>query len=554
MSDIGLLDRNLAASPVGPSGVGEADEEPTLHHHLIAWRSLELPLRVLTGAVAAGIVAGAVMLALHGRFSAPISLLPTAHGAVTIPTDNFAAARFLALAGFALFVVGILETRWLGRAVLLASITILLTAVEAGRMPFRLFANCLAVGGAWAAIASFGAVVARRLRLSARRRYLLIGSWLLVSVAPAWPLFERYLPFTFFGFIVLLTPLIFLSLLAGTDWAEIADTFSQWTAKTTRLRKDHFSISIAAAIGALACAAIALGHQHISAAEVLRMLFAGSLKVAAVALALHLARFRGNWPMHFEWLPLALTGAVFVVIWLLLITPIDFHADPRADLLDTIALYMIAFASAAGLVACGRTQRLSRAGPLLLFVVVVCLSIRNPETEQLYMIAGLTTPLALVWLWRQRTAVDLERPLALLFSLNWSLVLLYGLVHFVYEGLSRMCDAKAEIAGVVICAALLWDLFASGHSTNGDGALFPRRARVLLFLSYVALATSAVIFFDSLTESTIHKPIFDPEYFIKYGLLIFGPATSVTLFVLRFGAWYSRGGVRSRSAFSSTLD
>jgi hypothetical protein len=61
---------------------------------------------------------------------------------------------------------------------------------------------------------------------------------------------------------------------------------------------------------------------------------------------------------------------------------------------------------------------------------------------------------------------------------------------------------------------------------------------VLVYLGYVMLVTSAVLFFSSLrflSNGTASEPGFESESYPDSGLLIFGSALLVTLFVLRLG-------------------
>jgi hypothetical protein len=91
-------------------------------------------------------------------------------------------------------------------------------------------------------------------------------------------------------------------------------------------------------------------------------------------------------------------------------------------------------------------------------------------------------------------------------------------------------------AGVIV-VALLFDVVMSGDSiTNRDGGIFPRHARVLLFLGYLVMTAVAVTFFSSehvqATQATVEAQ-FDSERWVQFGLTLLGPPLLLTLFILR---------------------
>jgi hypothetical protein len=90
-------------------------------------------------------------------------------------------------------------------------------------------------------------------------------------------------------------------------------------------------------------------------------------------------------------------------------------------------------------------------------------------------------------------------------------------------------------AAVVLLVALLLELVASGDAiTNRHGRWFPRPSRVLLYLGYVLMVASAVLYFASLHSpetGALRESLFDSEQWVQEGVIFLGPALVLALFV-----------------------
>ena len=93
---------------------------------------------------------------------------------------------------------------------------------------------------------------------------------------------------------------------------------------------------------------------------------------------------------------------------------------------------------------------------------------------------------------------------------------------------------------VILLLALLWDLAVSGEAiTNVRGRIFPRDTRVLMFVGYILLVATSVLMFGSLHDEKgkLLESAFDPEEWVKQGILFLGIPLVITLAVAGFHRW-----------------
>ena len=98
---------------------------------------------------------------------------------------------------------------------------------------------------------------------------------------------------------------------------------------------------------------------------------------------------------------------------------------------------------------------------------------------------------------------------------------------------------------VILVAALLWDLAVSGEAiTNVEGRWLPRDTRVLMFVGYILLVSAAVLMFASLHSQSgkLLESSFDPESWVKQGILFLGIPLVITLTVAGLHRWRADGG------------
>jgi hypothetical protein len=133
----------------------------------------------------------------------------------------------------------------------------------------------------------------------------------------------------------------------------------------------------------------------------------------------------------------------------------------------------------------------------------------------------------------------ISRRLGSLFVLNCSLLLTWA-AGILYGTASRVGSTLAVVQGIVVIAALLWELIFSGELLNcgkPESAL-PRRARLLLYLGYLLLTASAV-----LQLSTLRSPatgarveVFDAETIVQVGIIGLGVPLAITVFLINWSA------------------
>ncbi|MBO0702944.1 MAG: hypothetical protein J2P38_08425, partial [Candidatus Dormibacteraeota bacterium] len=126
-------------------------------------------------------------------------------------------------------------------------------------------------------------------------------------------------------------------------------------------------------------------------------------------------------------------------------------------------------------------------------------------------------------------------------------VLLLGFVglEVLYDGVfSTALAAGARfsvIQGVVLLAAMLWDVLMSGESfTNTGGAAVPRHTRVLIYLGYTLLVVITVLFLS--TEQVqgggrIPGLAFESDEWPRDGIAALGPPLLLTFFFVNLSAW-----------------
>jgi hypothetical protein len=136
----------------------------------------------------------------------------------------------------------------------------------------------------------------------------------------------------------------------------------------------------------------------------------------------------------------------------------------------------------------------------------------------------------------QRTS-EITRRLGSLFVLNCSLLLTWA-AGILYGTASRVGSTLAVAQGIVVIAALLWELIFSGELLNcgKPASALPRRARLLLYLGYLLLTVSAV-----LQLSTLRSPatgarveVFDEETIVQVGIIELGVPLAITVFLINW--------------------
>jgi hypothetical protein len=122
--------------------------------------------------------------------------------------------------------------------------------------------------------------------------------------------------------------------------------------------------------------------------------------------------------------------------------------------------------------------------------------------------------------------------LRLAMALNFSLLLIDG----AYEGLvhsSSLAEKQNIAKGLLVIAALTWEITASGPVTNIATRYLPRVSRLLLFLAYALLVAVTIFIFFPLRYRSFYLNAFNPDEFILLGIPILGAPLIFAAFAAR---------------------
>lgn len=140
---------------------------------------------------------------------------------------------------------------------------------------------------------------------------------------------------------------------------------------------------------------------------------------------------------------------------------------------------------------------------------------------------------------RRWTASDREA-LGLLLALALGV---QAILWFVALFDASMAVTLSVAQAIILIIGMSWDLLMSGEEiTNVEGRAFPRHARVLLYLGYMALVGTAVLYFSTQTSAAPgHKaiePFFDDDSWPQQGLLYLGVPLLITSFLVEASRWW----------------
>jgi hypothetical protein len=373
-------------------------------------------------------------------------------------------------------------------------------------------------------------------------------------------------PVVFTNYLILLSfPLPVIYLLAGTDWAEILDAIAQSVLKHA---VSKVSSSWLAGIGIVLCSVFAASMMILSGGAAWKYLSAMVGALLFFAVVLWAAGIDENWGVHFSWAGMAILTAIFV----LLITAVKRYSPMEA----TTAFWPVCFSilAASILILFNRLTKFAKLWPALLFGVLLgmfwaVINSQGQAPAATYTsgimfgiaIASLVGIFGLLLL--RGKGYDVRDAVFYTILFNIGCALLYVLAFGVYGGALKIVAQTQVIEAVVVFFAILWDILISGHSiTNTDGKMFSRRSRVYLFFGYIMMVTATVVFSDSavITQtgsanqidlSALFRNLMNPELYVMVGIVSFGPATLLTLFLLRVTKWMPRRTNSSAQAHRS---
>ncbi|MGH7769917.1 MAG: hypothetical protein ACREQP_20910 [Candidatus Binatia bacterium] len=524
------------------------DEEPSFRDRFFLFRTLEPRLKFLTGVVLAHVVAAALLLFLPegARWT-----LPVFDASLRIPIAHHVLGYICTLLAVIFLTIGMYEARWAGALTVMFFVVVVLAIGIFGvwkfesaafklSLVFTIFFWCAAIPVLPRAYRARYSPERQRLWVPYLIMAMGVSPFVLLLMAPV-ILAELLL--------TLRVLLVYLFMLAGTDWAELNDTLIRSIAKSARLReRPRIPLNLTLAISGLLSAVLIIS----TGGRVFPHFVVAVIEFAFVMLILRLAGLRGDWPVHFPWAGLVLFVMLYNVVGdVILASHWNFHyGAPRQAPQALIVYNLICLALAApALVASGRSTRYLSFAPVLLFALLVfCAGLLwalpnptgnvPPVVGVMFAITALSFLTALGQAWRARQGEEVGRPAELLFVLNAGVLLLYLLWTFVYNFMQRAEEWGVLIAALILFVSIGWDIVMSGKTiTNVEGKLFSRRARVYLFLGYVLLTVATIVFWSSMLGSGIElqvaKLFGNTDFYVQIGIALYGPAMLVALFLLR---------------------
>jgi hypothetical protein len=357
----------------------------------------------------------------------------------------------------------------------------------------------------------------------------------------------------------LLTPML---LLTGADFAEWGEVLGGWAGSIVGRSSVPWLLAgatVAVAVGELAWVTVTRGLGETARGAILP-----AAAILAIALLGWLAVRRGAEPRLRLW-PMV-TGAVLTNALLFAIAGVAVLAgggehDPLPFAIGLAAPWVVVLALAVALaVAGGRwgAPAIYLAGVALVFLLSALDGVVRTlaHLDHAYFplpplgeggvqvvvalgALGLVGYLALRRRLGPASAGPLRLALGLLIGLQ-VLALIFGVFDVAIEQSGHFSVAQA----LLLLCALLWDVAMSGALiTNLHGRHFPRHTRVLLYLGYVMLVATAMLYYTTqhvagTGEST--ESLFESERYPQLGVLLLGIPLLGTLFVVNLGAWFRR--------------
>ena len=132
--------------------------------------------------------------------------------------------------------------------------------------------------------------------------------------------------------------------------------------------------------------------------------------------------------------------------------------------------------------------------------------------------------------------------LALLFTLCAGIFGL-RLLYMLYGESAAAEETSALVAALLLLLFMLWDILMSGKEvTNIHGKIFPRHARVLLYLGYIMLVSTAIVYFSLQSNGGYRtEPFIEAEDVVREGFLRLGLPLLLTGFILGALQWWREG-------------
>ena len=546
---------------------------PTQHLRgkLISFATMAVPLRVLVAAALGQIALAAALVAAQGLPLPAITVVQQEGHAVEMSAPAFAACAASLILAWTYVLAGALHAHGAVRA---AVVLVYLVAMYVLLLP---------VPPIWAllALATIGVTVGlwlrdrwvdRRSPERHHRHQLKLSTLCVCGVLTA--LFFAAAALTGQVSALLLTTSVALQLsvltflltpmllLTGADFAEWGEVLGGWAGRLVGRSSVPWLLAaatVAVAVGELAWLTATRGLLEMARGAILP-----AAGVLAIALLGWLAVRRGAEPRLRLW-PIV-TGAVLTNVLLLVIAGVAVLSgggqhDPLPFAIGLAAPWLAVLGLAVALALVGGrwgAPAIYLAGVALVFLLSALDGVVRTlaHLEHAYFpvpplgeggvqavvalgALGLVGYLTLRRRLGPASAGPLRLALGLLIGLQ-VLALIFGVFDVAIEQSGHFSVAQA----LLLLCALCWDVAMSGALiTNLHGRHFPRHTRVLLYLGYVMLVATAMLYYTTQhIAGTGESPesLFESERYPQLGVLLLGIPLLGTLFVVNLGAWSRR--------------
>jgi len=545
-----------------------------LRERVIGLGSMDRRLRLVVGAAIAQLVAAAIFVALRDvHFPSVIGdVTDTDTGSVqsTIPIATFVVATTFLTVAWAFILAGALHAHWTLRVVLFGLFGWAF-AVESDTVSGTrggMVAACALMAGILALLVAStvrdrkGISHAGKRLLGARLLLLIplvgglyITAWLSSSATDDLENFTTAVSQQLYYLQYALIPVL---VLAGTDFADWGHMLGARAADAVRSLLSGWPL----AVGTVAVAvAMLVDARRVLADDFAGELGLGAILVAGAALLAWLARPRGTWSARFPFLALAAVVVVDATVGFVLESKLSGDEQSVND--HFLAISAVMWAGLAILAAVALAVRRGRMRPALTaalaFVVLVGLSdvlfgldsiasvfpslhisgdvvpLDLDGARAVAAIATLAVVVAVVLTRRVRRMAPLVGALLALLVGVQVLAWVDSLFERTASAAEKITGGFSIAAAVILLLALLLEILGSGDAiTNRDGRWLPRPARVLMYLGYVVLVASAVLYFASLHDpatGALRAAQFDSEEWVQSGVLFLGVPLVTTLFL-----------------------
>lgn len=286
-----------------------------------------------------------------------------------------------------------------------------------------------------------------------------------------------------------------------------------------------------------------------------------------------LARPRGRWAGHLPFLAVAAVAVIDATIGFVVSNRLSDDPNVGDKMLAISALWW-GGAAAAGVVLLVAGRRRLPAWAVAATTYVVLIGVTDvltslpwitqvwqpfgltPDNAPFLGTEGLRAVAAMITVVAVLAAVALRRlrawavPVGLLLTLTVALQVL----DWIDNLYGRTTDVTSQIsiaAAIVLVVALLWELTVSGEAiTNTDGRWLPRDSRVQMYLGYIVMVASAVLFYGSLHapgSGALRENQFDSEEWVRGGIIFLGVPLVISLFMIGLERWRTTRGTADES-------